>query len=39
MTRHDDAVRIRHMLDHAVEAVRLAAGRTRQDLDEDRTFN
>jgi len=27
------------MLDHAVEAVRLAAGRTRQDLDEDRTFN
>ena len=39
MTRHDDRVRLRHMLDHAVEAVALAKGRTRQDLDTDRLLN
>ncbi len=39
MTRHDDETRLRHMLEHAVEAVRMAQGRTRQDLDSDRQLN
>jgi uncharacterized protein with HEPN domain len=39
MTRRDDAARMRHMLDHAAEALALAQGRTRADLDADRTFN
>lgn len=39
MTRHDDATRLRHMLDHAMEAVQMALGRTRADLDADRVFN
>lgn len=38
MSRHDDRVRIRHMHDHAREAVRMAAGRRREDLDKDRMF-
>lgn len=36
MTRRDDGLRLRHMLEHAREAVELAEGRTRQDLNEDR---
>jgi uncharacterized protein with HEPN domain len=36
MTRHDDAVRVRHMLDNAREAVSLGRGRRRADLDGDR---
>ena len=39
MTQHDDGVRMRHMLDHAREAVQLAQGRSRADLDADRLFN
>ncbi len=39
MTRHDDTVSIRHMFDHAVEAVEMAHGRSRADLDHDRQFN
>jgi uncharacterized protein with HEPN domain len=39
MTRHNDRARLCHMLDHAVEAVGLATGRTRQDLDADRLLN
>jgi len=39
MTRHDDAARLRHMLDHARKAVRLAQGRTRADLDTDELFS
>ena len=39
MTRHDDRARLHHMLDHALEAVALAKGRTRQDLDADRLLN
>jgi len=39
MTRHDDTARLRHMLDHAREAVELARARTRADLDADRPFN
>ncbi len=38
MTRHDDGMRLRHMLDHACEAVEMAAGRQRADLDHDRMF-
>jgi uncharacterized protein with HEPN domain len=36
MPRHDPLVRIRHMLDHAREAVDLAATRSRADLGTDR---
>ncbi len=36
MTRHDDVTRLRHMLDHAREAVEMAAGRQRADLKQDR---
>jgi len=32
----DDAVRLRHMLDAAAEAISFANGRTRADLDADR---
>ncbi len=39
MTQHGDEARLRHMLDHAVEAVELARSRTRQDLDQDRLLN
>jgi uncharacterized protein with HEPN domain len=39
MTHRDDVTRMRHMLEHAREAVQLASGRTRADLDADRTFN
>jgi uncharacterized protein with HEPN domain len=36
MTRHDPHLRIRHMLDHAREALDMTRGRTREDLDEHR---
>lgn len=39
MTRRDDTVGLRHMLDHAAEAVEMARGRTRSDLDRDRLFS
>lgn len=39
MTRRDPAVRLRHMLDHAREAVEMARGCTRADLDRDRRLN
>jgi len=32
MSRHNPEVRLRHMLDHAREAVELARGKTREDL-------
>ncbi len=32
----DDALRLRHMLEHATEAVELARGKDREDLDRDR---
>lgn len=38
MTRHDDAVRLRHMLDYARTARRLIEGRRRGDLDHDETL-
>ncbi len=39
MSRRDAAVRLRHMLDHAREAVEMARGKTRTDLDSDRKLN
>ena len=39
MSRHEDAVRIRHMLDYSQEAVALSVGRARPDLDLDRLYN
>jgi uncharacterized protein with HEPN domain len=39
MPRHDGAIRLRHMLDHAREAVAMASGRTRDELDADRQLN
>ena len=39
MPRDRDRVRLLHMLEHAREAIRLADGRTRQDLDADRVLS
>jgi uncharacterized protein with HEPN domain len=39
MSRHDDETRLRHMLDHAVEAVEMCSSRIREDLDTDRMLN
>ena len=39
MPPRDDATRLRHMLDHAAEALAMAEGRTRTDLDADRQFS
>jgi len=36
MTQHDDRVRLRHMLDHAKEAVEMLRSRNRADLESDR---
>ena len=36
MSRHDDTVRLHHMVDHSREAVQMASGRNRSDLDSDR---
>ena len=38
MTQHDDGIRLRHMLDHALEAVELTRGRQRDDLKRDRVL-
>ena len=39
MARRDDRTRLRHMLDHATEAVALIRNRRRGDLDADRQLN
>jgi hypothetical protein len=39
MSRHEDMVRIRHMLDYARETVALVQGRSRRDLDSDRVLS
>ena len=39
MSRHDDAIRLRHMLDHAREVVALSAGKSRQDLNSERMLD
>ena len=36
MTDHDDKIRLRHMLDHAQEAISMVGERQRQDLGQDR---
>jgi uncharacterized protein with HEPN domain len=37
--RHDPAISLRQMLDHAVEALEMAEGRSRADLDRNRMLN
>jgi uncharacterized protein with HEPN domain len=39
MSRHDDNGRLSHMLNHAEEAVHMARGHTRKDLDRNRQLN
>ncbi len=39
MSRRDDRASLRHMMDHAAEAVEMSVGRTRHELDKDRTLN
>jgi hypothetical protein len=39
MSRHEGDIRLRRMLDHAREAVAMASGRTRRELDTDRQLN
>jgi len=39
MPSHDTNVRLRHMLDAAREAVQMAQGKARADLDADRPLN
>jgi uncharacterized protein with HEPN domain len=39
MSRRDPGIYLRHMLDHAQEAIAMARGRERADLDTDRQFN
>ncbi len=36
MRQHDDTVRLRHMLDHAQEALSMASGKQKQDLRQNR---
>jgi uncharacterized protein with HEPN domain len=39
MSQHRSAISLRHMLDHALEAVAMTKGKTRKDLDKDRQLN
>lgn len=36
MSHHDEVIRLRHMRDHAAEAIAMTRGKTRDDLDDDR---
>lgn len=36
MSRHDDRTSLRHMLDHAREAITMIQDRSREELDDDR---
>ena len=38
MTRHNDMIRLQHMLDHAKEAVALIAGKGRAELQDNRVL-
>jgi len=38
MSRHDDRISMRQMLDHARRGCAMAHGRKREDLDSDYTF-
>ena len=39
MSRHDDQVRLKHMVDHANEAITMLRGHRREDLESDRQLN
>jgi len=39
MSRHEDIIRLRHMLDHAKEAAELIGARKREDLESDRVLS
>jgi len=39
MSQHNTSVSLRHMLDHALEAVAMIKDKTRTDLDKDRQLN
>lgn len=39
MSKHDDVVRVRHMLDAAEKARAFTRGRSRQDLETDEQFS
>ena len=39
MSKHDPLVRLRHMLDHARETVSITAGKTFDDLGDDRLLD
>jgi uncharacterized protein with HEPN domain len=39
MSRHEDRPRLRHMLDHASEAIEMVRKRKRPDIDTDRQLN
>ena len=39
MAQDKDRIRLQHMLDHANEAMQMAIGRARGDLDSDRQLN
>ncbi len=39
MSRKDDRISLRQMLDHAREAVEMACGKDRKDLDVERSLN
>ena len=39
MSQHNTSVSLRHMLNHALEAVAMVKGKTRTDLDKDRQLN
>jgi len=39
MSRHEDDVRLGHMLDQAIKAIHACEAKTRPDLDTDRMLN
>jgi uncharacterized protein with HEPN domain len=39
MSLHDDTIRMRHMLDHALEAVRYGGGKSSREIETDRLLN
>ncbi len=39
MSRHDDSITLKQMLDHAQEALNMIEGLSREDLDHDRKLN
>lgn len=39
MAKHDQNIRIQHMLDHAREAMEMVQDRVREDLDRERMLN